>query len=254
MQRSFSDWGGNILALVALLALNVVETGSNIGGEATGAVSAQYPALFTPAGFTFSIWVLIYLALAVFAVYQAFPSQLVNKRIAAMSPYFKLSCLANALWIFAWRFELLLLSLLFMAFLLGSLIAVYRQLETVDKTVPVVERMLVQWPFSLYLGWISVAIIVNFSAAQIGWGLDNVFFGAVFWAQIKLALAGAISATVLLRRDDIVYVLVVAGSVFGISVKQVETPEVSGAALMLTVLLLLLAAVVLLRKLRSNSQ
>ena len=254
MQRSFSDWGGNILALVGLLAVNGVETGINLGGQTTGAVSAKYPALFTPSGFTFSVWGLIYLALAAFIFYQASPRQLGNKRIVAISGYFKLSCLANALWIFAWHFELLGLSLVFMVVLLGSLIMIYRELGNVDKTVPLAERMLVQWPFSLYLGWISVATIANFSAAQVGWGFDDVLFGAVLWTQIKLALAGAISAIVILRRDDLIYVLVVAWAAFGIALKQAATPEVSGAALMLTVLALLLVAAALLRKLRPSSQ
>ena len=253
MQRNFSDWGGNILALAGLLAINGLETGMNLGGQTTGGISAKYPALFTPSGVTFAIWGLIYLALAAFIFYQAAPRQLGNKRIAAISRYFQLSCVANALWIFAWHFELLGLSFFLMAVLLGSLIVVYRGLGNVDKTVPLVERIFVQWPFSLYLGWISVATIANFSAVQLGWGFDDVLGGAVFGTQIKLALAGAIAAIVLVRRDDLIYALVVAWAAFGISVKQAATPEVSGAALMLTVLILLLTAAALLRKLRPNS-
>jgi hypothetical protein len=87
---------------------------------------------------------------------------------------------------------------------------------------------------------------------QLGWGFDDVLFGNVLWTQIKLALAGAISALVLLRRDDLIYVLVVGWAAFGISVKQAATPEVSGAALMLTVLVLLLVVAALLLKLLPN--
>ena len=139
-----------------------------------------------------------------------------------------------------------------MLVILSALVAVYRSLGNVDKTVPLTERMLVQWPFSLYLGWISVASIANFSAVQLGWGFDDVLFGNVLWTQIKLALAGAISALVLLRRDDLIYVLVVGWAAFGISVEQAATPEVSGAALMLTVLVLLLVVAALLLKLLPN--
>ena len=98
-----------------------------------------------------------------------------------------------------------------------------------------------------------MASIANFSAVQLSLGFDDVLFSALLWTQIKLALAGAISAIVLLRRDDLIYVLVVAWAAFGISLKQAATPEVSGAALMLTVFILLLAAAALLRKLRPNS-
>ena len=252
MQRNFSDWGGNILIFIGVLVVNGMANGIPLGGQTTGEISAKYPALFTPSGFTFAIWGLIYLALAAFIFYQAAPRQLGNKRIAAISRYFQLSCVANALWIFAWHFELLGLSFFLMAVLLGSLIVVYRGLGNVDKTVPLVERIFVQWPFSLYLGWISVATIANFSAVQLSWGFGDVLFSTLLWTQIKLALAGAIAAIVLVRRDDLIYALVVAWAAFGISVKQAATPEVSGAALMLTVLILLLTAAALLRKLRPN--
>ena len=252
MQRNFSDWGGNILIFIGVLVVNGMANGIPLGGQTTGEISAKYPALFTPSGFTFAIWGLIYLALTAFIVYQALPAQRSNERIAAISRYFKLSCLANASWIFVWHFDLLGFSMLLMLVILGSLIVVYRGLGNVDKTVPLVERIFVQWPFSLYLGWISVATIANFSAVQLGWGFDDVLGGAVFGTQIKLALAGAIAAIVLVRRDDLIYALVVAWAAFGISVKQAATPEVSGAALMLTVLILLLTAAALLRKLRPN--
>jgi len=252
MQRNFSDWAGNILAFIGVLAVNGMANGIPLGGQTTGEISAKYPALFTPSGFTFAIWGLIYLALTAFIVYQALPAQRSNERIAAISHYFKLSCLANASWIFVWHFDLLGFSLLLMLVILSALVAVYRSLGNVDKTVPLTERMLVQWPFSLYLGWISVASIANFSAVQLGWGFDDVLFGNVLWTQIKLALAGAISALVLLRRDDLIYVLVVGWAAFGISVKQAATPEVSGAALMLTVLVLLLVVAALLLKLLPN--
>ena len=85
-------------------------------------------------------------------------------------------------------------------------------------------------PFSLYTAWISVATLANISAVQTGYGLDNIGMDAISWTLLKLALAGAIGATVIARKADMAFVLVIAWAAYGISVKQADTAAVSGAA------------------------
>ena len=62
------------------------------------------------------------------------------------------------------------------------------------------------------------------------------------WTVIKIAVAGAIAATVLFRRRDIAFVLVVVWAGAGIAVKQAATPMVVGAAATVAVLGVLLVA------------
>ena len=128
MQRTLSDWGGNLAAYLLVVVANVWSNVFLINGQSMSEISAKYQSLFTPAGFTFSVWGLIYLALLLFVVYQALPSQRDSSTIAAISRPFQLSCAANASWLFAWHFELLNLSLLIMLVLLGALALIYFRL------------------------------------------------------------------------------------------------------------------------------
>jgi hypothetical protein len=205
MQRDAKDWGGNIAAFAVVLAANGMANAIPIGGQTTGEISAKYPSLFTPAGFTFSIWGLIYLALAVFVVYQALPAQRSDDAIARVGIWFKLNCFANALWIVAWHYDFLLISLLLMLAILGSLVQIFRMIDAGTG-------LIIKIPFSLYTGWITVATIANMSVLQTAWGLNDALLGAVEWTWMKLAIAGAIGAVVISRTRNIVYLAVIVAS------------------------------------------
>jgi hypothetical protein len=240
MQRSLSDWGGNMVAFSVTILLNVLSNALPINDQSMTEISARYASLFTPAGFTFSIWGLIYLALLVFVVWQALPAQRMSRKVAVISPWFKLNCLANALWIVVWHYNLLVLSMLLMLVILVTLIRIYAVLIAEIETAPFREHLVLYLPFSVYTGWIVVATIANASVLQTAWGLDDAGIAAVDWTLVKLAFAGAIGATMLLRFRDIPFALVVAWAAFGISVMQSGTPAVSGAATTLSLLMLFL--------------
>jgi hypothetical protein len=252
MQRPLSDWGGNLAAFTLVVILNLLSNALPINGQTMPEISAKYPSLFTPAGFTFSIWGVIYLALLLFVIYQALPSQRNSETIASISRLFQVNCVANASWIVAWHYDLLNVSLLIMLVLFVTLILIYRALLGAIEHAPVAQHLFLHVPFSLYTGWITLATIANISTVQTGNGWDDIGLTAVTWTLLKLALAGAIGAAVVLRYGDVVFVLVVAWAAYGISVMQSATPAVSGAALTLSLLALLLAmneAIVRLRRL-----
>ena len=251
MQRSSKDWIGNIVAFTGVVIVNGLANGLPLNGQNTGEVSARYPSLFTPAGFTFSIWGLIYLSLAAFIVYQALPAQRSNQTLKEIGPLFVVNCVANAAWIFVWHYNLLWLSLLLMSVILITLIQIYRTLLAAGPAASKSEWLFLRMPFSLYTGWITVATVANISCVQIAMGWDNTGFSAVDWTLLKLAVAGAIAASVILRLRDIPYVLVIAWAAFGIASRQVATPEVVGAAATLSVLAVLLAASEVIRRLRA---
>jgi benzodiazapine receptor len=248
MERSAKDWGGNIVAFIVVITVNAMANGIPLNGQNTGEISAKYPSLFTPAGFTFSIWGLIYLSLAAFVIYQALPAQRNSSLIAKISPLFMASCAANAAWIFVWHYDLLWLSLLLMAAMLISLIQIYRTLAAAGPAGSKSEWLFLRLPFSLYTGWITVATIANISCVQFAMGWDDLGLSALDWTLLKLAIAGAIGATVILRKGDIAYVLVIAWAAFGIASRQVGTPEVVGAAATLSVLAVLLAVAEVVRR------
>lgn len=248
MERSLKDWGGNIAAFVIVLVVNSMANGLPLGGQTTGEISAKYPTLFTPAGFTFSIWGLIYLALAAFVIYQALPGQRNNPKIAAISTLFVASCAANAAWIFVWHYDLLWLSLVLMGCILGTLVQIYRTLDAAGPPETATEWLCLRFPFSIYVGWITVATIANLSIVQLENGWNDAGLSDLDWTLLKLAVAGAIGATVILRKHDIPYVLVIAWAAYGVAGKQTGTPEVVGAATVLSVVAVLLAVAEVIRK------
>jgi benzodiazapine receptor len=251
MQRSLRDWGGNIVAFIGVIIVNGMANGIPLNGQNTGEISAKYPSLFTPAGFTFSIWGLIYLSLTAFVIYQALPAQRGNQTLAKIGPLFVANCVANAAWIIVWHYDFLWLSLLLMAAILLTLMQIYRTLLAAGPAGSKSEWLFLRLPFSLYTGWITVASIANISCVQIAMGWDNAGLSAVDWTLLKLAIAGAIGATVILRLRDIPYVLVIAWAAYGIASRQVETPEVVGAAATLSVLAVLLAVAEVIRRPRA---
>jgi len=150
MIRAASDWGGNILAFGFTIAVNAMATSIPLGGQTPPEISAKYPSLFTPAGFTFSIWGVIYLGLLLFIIYQALPGQRNNVSLARISVLFKVSCVANASWILAWHYDYLSLSVLIMLCILVTLIAIYRSLDNERAHAPFLERIVVHLPFRLF--------------------------------------------------------------------------------------------------------
>lgn len=242
MHRTRIDWGGNIVAFALVVVLNVLSNALPINGQTMPEISAKYPSLFTPAGFTFSIWGVIYLALFVFVVWQALPGQRDNAQVASISKYFKLNCLMNASWIVIWHYDLVALSLVVMLAILGTLILIYRSLLASIDSATRVEHVALYLPFSLYTAWISLATIANASVLQTGNGWDDVGLSAIQWTLLKLAVAGAVGAIMIVKVRDIPFALVVAWATYGISVMQAATPAVSGTALTLSILMLILVA------------
>ena len=109
-----------ILAYVGMVAINGLANALPIGGRTTGAISDEYLSLFTPAGFTFSIWGLIYSGLFVYSVVQALPRFRTNATLAHMDVPFVLNGVLNAAWIVSWHYGQLALSMLIMLGLLGT--------------------------------------------------------------------------------------------------------------------------------------
>ncbi|MGC9334951.1 MAG: tryptophan-rich sensory protein [Anaerolineae bacterium] len=237
----------NVLALVATIVLNGLANALPLNGLTTGEISDRFDVYFVPAGYVFSIWGLIYLALSAFAVYQALPSQRDNPRLRSIGYLFALSCVANIAWLFFWHYELFPLTIVAMVALLLLLIAVYLRLGIGSTAVSTIEKWLVRVPFSIYLGWVTVATVANATSLLDylnwdGWGISP-----EIWTVIMLLITTAITWAVALTRGDIAYTLVIVWALVGIAVKHASTPIVSTTAWITTAVVALAAAVALWR-------
>jgi hypothetical protein len=219
-----------ILSVLATIGVNGLANALPLNGQMTGEISDRFQVFFVPAGYVFSIWGLIYLGLLAYAVYQALPVQRENPRLRQTGYLFVWSCVANIAWLFLWHYNQFVLTVPAMLALLGLLITIYLRLGVGRSDVPAGERWLVHLPFSIYLGWITVATIANLTAALdfiqwSGWGISP-----ELWTAIMLAAGVAISAAMTLTRRDLAYSLVLVWAFVGIAVKHGGVALVAGSA------------------------
>ncbi len=215
-----------VLAIIATITINALANILPIAGRQTGQISDSFPSFFTPAGYVFAIWGLIYLALLAYAIYQALPAQRDNPRLVATRGLFVLSCIFNVAWLLCWHYLLIVPSMGMMIGLLATLVLLYLRLGVGQFAVSVAESWLARVPFSIYLGWITVATVANAVTTLIeldwnGWGLS----GQV-WALLLVLIAASIGVAFALSRRDIPYNLVLLWAFAGIWVAHASEPIV----------------------------
>jgi hypothetical protein len=242
-----------IIALGATITINALATILPINGRETGEISDSFDVFFVPAGYVFSIWGLIYMALIAYAVYQALPAQRNNERIRSIDGLFIASSFFNSAWIFAWHYEQFVLSVFLMLGLLASLIGIYLKLDIGRSVVPTAERWLVQVPFSIYLGWITVATVANVTSA-LDWVSWNRFgLTEEFWFVATLAIATIIVAIMTLQRQDIAYLGVIIWAYVGIANKFADVSVIYTSTLIATVVVVGLLIYSIVKRIRPKT-
>ncbi len=235
-----NDLFRRIAVIVAIAGTIVVNALANIlpfNGLETGEISDMFNVYFVPAGYVFSIWGLIYLGLVGYAVYQALPGQRNSLLLRDLAWLVVLSCVANAGWLFLWHYLQFGWTLVVMLVLLGTLIAIYLRIGRERDSLNRGARWLVAAPFSIYLGWISVATIANATDVLDWLGWDGGGIPPQWWAVIMLAVATALGLYFALRLRDSLYVAVLVWAFIGIAVAQSDAQTVYVAALAAAALL-----------------
>ncbi len=228
----------NILAFILTVFVNGLAGSTTIlGGKSTAQVSDMYPTLITPAGYVFSIWGVIYILLGIFVIYQAFAGAHGKQYRERIGWLFVSSCVLNIIWLFLWQFGYLSLSVFIMFLLLANLILIYLRLGIGKSRDAIFGRLAAHLPFSVYLGWITIASIANVASALVFLSLDGIVTNPVVWSTSVIIVALLITLTVLATRKDVAYTLVVIWALIGISVKQSENSMIvviteTGAAIL----------------------
>ena len=216
----------NLLGFLGTVVVNALANILPINNITTGALSDLYPNLFVPAGLTFAVWGLIYVLLGIFAIYPLTPGARRDPQktefVQRIGPLFFVSCLANIGWIFAWHYQILPLSLAFMLILLGCLLAIYLRLKVGKSDATKAERYFAHLPFSVYLGWITIATIANVTALLVDINWNALGLGQQFWAVAVIIVGIVIALSILFTRKDIFYCLVVDWAILGILLKRLS--------------------------------
>ncbi|HNR46560.1 MAG TPA: hypothetical protein PKO03_05795 [Anaerolineaceae bacterium] len=226
----------NLLTLVLTLVVNSLANILPLNGMNTGQISDSLPSLFTPAGYVFSIWSIIYIGLIAFGIYQALPSQRNNPRIERMGWWFVIANLFNSAWIFAWHYLQFGLSVVLMLGLLVSLLVIYERIGR--RAASRVETWTVNVPFSIYLGWITVATVANIASLLISLGWNGFGIPAVL-TVVMIGVATLLGVLMILLKREIAYPLVLIWAFAGIAAVRADVPLVEIGAIVAAALLLL---------------
>ncbi|WP_216828631.1 tryptophan-rich sensory protein [Alkalihalobacterium elongatum] len=222
----------NWLAYLFMVLVNALANIIPIGGKTTGEISARLEVLFTPAGYVFSIWGLIYMLLGIWLVRQISKRRRKLPLYRETSPLFILSCLLNVTWIFLWHYQLFIWTVLVMISLLIMLILLYRKVK--DNQPAKID----QAPFSIYLGWISVATIANISYVLVEYNWDGIGLSPITWTIIMLIVATLLAIHFRINENDRLFSLVFVWAIIGIGVQnQVSYPSLSKFAYMLAAII-----------------
>lgn len=245
-----------VVAFVLTVMVNSLAGSTTlIGGVNTAQVSDSNPTLITPAGYVFAIWGIIYILLAVFVITQALPKEQGKEYQKKIGWLFVLSCLINIVWLFLWQYGQLGLSVILMFLLLATLITIYLRLDIGRSAVPRRERLAVHLPFSVYLGWITIASIANVSATLVSLNWDGFGITPTAWAVLIVIVALLITLLMIAIRKDIAYSLVIVWALTGIAAKQSAHQDVVTVTMASAIIVLIaLAIVILMPRLRKTSK
>lgn len=225
----------NALGYIWMIVMNTLAIVLPLGGISTQALSERYDNPFTPIGFTFSIWSVIYLLLLLFTFiplwqsWQGKKTTPVQKNIAWLYP---LSCLLNGLWIVAWHYQFIGVSVVIMIGLLVTLIRIHIAVRAAKPTR--FDSIITLPAFSIYLGWISVATIANITAwtVSIGWGGWGI--SQIVWTNIMVVVATLLGTTLYVKYRDTWFNAVIIWALFGIMYKRMNIDAATFASIIMT--------------------
>ena len=208
-----------LLSFLSMIVINGIANTIGINGKKTGEISNQIHVLFMPAGYVFSIWTLIYFLLAIWLILQ-FRSSIKNQN-STIWPLFIATSFFNISWLLSWHYEYFFISIIVMVGLLISLILLYLCYPIGDY------HFSGRLPFSIYLGWISVALMANISFVLKYYEWSGFGMSEQWWANILLLLATLLAMYIRYYNKDILFPLVVIWSFIGISIQNGKMREVS---------------------------
>ncbi|MEI7942406.1 MAG: tryptophan-rich sensory protein [Candidatus Riflemargulisbacteria bacterium] len=224
----------NILSFFFMFMLNALANILPINGYYTGQLSDMYPNLFVPAGITFSIWGLIYIALILFIGGMYKLKGVDDAKYFKLSLLFIVSNLLNGYWILAWHYKFVFLSLIIMLALLATLIQIFLVVKSIKVKTTSLAVKFISSATSLYLGWISVATVANFSAFLVHVGWNRFGFSEVSWTIAIIVVVLLLTIVMLIKEKDIVFSLVVLWAYLGIVIKRLAVTPIYYEIVMVT--------------------
>jgi len=239
----------NVISVILMIAANIVFEIIPLNGISTAQVSNAHDTILTPPGFTFAIWGLIYLGLLAGVLFQTglfyTRKDADNPDLAyAVKALIPVVCIIDIVWLVMWHYELVLLSLIAIVLLWIALVFIYVRLFPEIRTTK--ERLLLLYPISIFLAWISSASLLNLTILIHDSSSDMLGLGMLPWSIAVLLILFAISEVFIIKYADYAFGLTSLWAFAGIITRFFSAGEDSSNLMIMVVLASFLAGMLLL--------
>lgn len=209
------------ILFAVVIALNYLSTLGIILPNTQQAVSDKYLNYYAPAGFTFSVWGIIYLGVLL-TIYLEFKHR--NNPVFLSSfqkyvkPYMAMWMVLNLLWTLLWSYELLVPAFIAIAlygvvlFMLAINIASHPELRA--------ETLFLVIPVGIHLGWIIAASFANLMTALTQNNLAGISAGGLVLTLLFMATALIIGILSYIRTLNFGIIIVLVWALAGIVMKH----------------------------------
>lgn len=214
---------GTVIAYFFMIIVNYMAQAIPLNGVTMADVSASVTTLFTPPGYVFAIWTLIYGLLFCYVIFQFLPAQRHKEIYVKISIPFIVSCLLNSLWVVLFHYFKFGWCLIVLILLMLVLAMIYVELNKEKKSFKAAEEVFVYLPFSIYFAWTTIAVIANVTivlqnAGWGGFGLDP-----IFWLIVVLLIGLALAQFLAYMYKDPYILMVYLWAYLGITYKFIGT-------------------------------
>ncbi len=229
----------NTLTLVLTIFFNYWAAYGYFNDVSVESIDRTYKCLYFPDNYVHTIWALVYLGMIALLIFQ-WRETIAGKNGGEITGiWMTITNVANSLWIYSWSSQLPGLSILFMFFLLMSLLvqAMLFNMECWDAPVRII--LFVWWPIGTYLGLVIFTMFGVVIAFLERWGWTGGPLGEELWAVILLSLTTVVYIMLVFTRNMRETALVGAWMIFGTVVRHwFDHPAVAYASLIMVALIL----------------
>lgn len=203
-----------LILYVGMIYMNYYANAKPLGGISTGEISDKYNTLFTPSGFTFSIWGIIYILVGIFVFQVVINNLYITPKIDIVIYLFMISTILNVSWLFSWHYDRILLSAIIMILFLIVLLTILNRIQP-SNTLSYIT-------FSIYSGWISVALIANISILITKYNISFFMNNQWFFFILILLVSLGIMISMFIKTSNYYYCGVYLWAYFGILMKFIK--------------------------------
>ncbi|MBI9010337.1 MAG: tryptophan-rich sensory protein [Tenericutes bacterium] len=197
-----------------MIFFNFLANSLPLNNRNTGQISDDYPALFTPSGFSFSIWGIIYVLLGIVVVKIILSSNdtFFENYSMLFIILFLITSITNIAWLFCWHYDKILLSTIIMVVFLVGLSIITFYLKDLDYLTKVA--------FSIYTGWVSIALIANITILLVKANIPMFQNNETLWYVIIMIVGVVLGLLILILSRNVFYIMVFVWAYFGIFMKH----------------------------------